>query len=180
MNQEDEKFRMNRVIKYLRSSSPQYQSLGSQLTRGLTTVLYVIVESKRRVIIEFLNRITGIGVEVARDLIRRGCRVWLACRDLKRGREVANDLGGDCRPLKMDLCSLESVKRAARELSENEPRLDLLINNAAVIREYKSRGMETAEENSDKLTKVLRPPRPKASSRAQKNSARQNYFGLFQ
>ncbi|XP_018496913.1 retinol dehydrogenase 13 [Galendromus occidentalis] len=75
----------------------------------------------------------GIGVEVARDLIRRGCRLWIACRDLKRGQEVAQDLGGDCKLLRMDLCSLTSVRRAARHLIEKEPRLDILINNAAVI-----------------------------------------------
>ncbi|XP_052223733.1 retinol dehydrogenase 12-like [Dreissena polymorpha] len=81
---------------------------------------------------------TGIGRETARDLAIRGARVILACRDMKRAQEAADDIKRSTGNLnvvvyKLDLASLESVRDCVKEVLQNEDRLDILINNAGVV-----------------------------------------------
>ncbi|XP_048778378.2 retinol dehydrogenase 12-like [Ostrea edulis] len=91
---------------------------------------------KKTVIITGAN--TGIGKETAIDLAGRGAKVILACRDRCRGERALSDVirksGSKQVVLKMlDLASLESVRKFAQDINENEPRLDILINNAGVM-----------------------------------------------
>ncbi|EFX61446.1 hypothetical protein DAPPUDRAFT_273379 [Daphnia pulex] len=74
---------------------------------------------------------SGIGKETAIDLAKRGARVILACRDLKK----ADDARGNNNVVvnQLDLASLASVRQFASEILENEPRLDILINNAGCV-----------------------------------------------
>jgi NAD(P)-dependent dehydrogenase (short-subunit alcohol dehydrogenase family) len=80
---------------------------------------------------------TGVGFEAALVLARRGARVVLACRSAERARAAANRITEDCgaepEVLELDLASLESVRRAAEQLSEQHPSIDLLVNNAGVM-----------------------------------------------
>lgn len=81
---------------------------------------------------------TGIGKETALDLARRGARVILACRDMTRARIAADDIrqqsgNGNVVVKKLDLASLQSVRDLAKEVEENEERLDILINNAGIM-----------------------------------------------
>lgn len=81
---------------------------------------------------------TGIGRATAEALASRGARVILACRSEDKARPVIADIaratGDDSRAgfLALDLSDLGSVRRAANELGEREPKIDLLINNAGV------------------------------------------------
>lgn len=76
----------------------------------------------------------GVGLETARAASGRGARVILAVRDVARGREVAAELPGRTRVVELDLASLDSVRRAAAELTgdDGEP-IDVLVNNAGTI-----------------------------------------------
>ena len=81
---------------------------------------------------------TGIGKETAIDLAKRGARVIMACRDMKRGEEALNDVaeksGSSNLLLKpLDLASLASVRTLAEDINKNEPALHVLINNAGVM-----------------------------------------------
>ncbi|AWN24108.1 oxidoreductase [Deinococcus irradiatisoli] len=81
---------------------------------------------------------SGIGVETARALLTAGARVILAVRDTRRGEAVAAELrrstGNPAADvIELDLASLASVRRAAAQVVEMAPRLDLLINNAGVM-----------------------------------------------
>jgi NAD(P)-dependent dehydrogenase (short-subunit alcohol dehydrogenase family) len=60
---------------------------------------------------------SGVGLETARAASRAGARVILAVRDTARGREVAAQFPGESRVVEVDLASLESVRRAAGELT---------------------------------------------------------------
>ncbi|XP_034542529.1 retinol dehydrogenase 11-like [Notolabrus celidotus] len=81
---------------------------------------------------------TGIGKETAVDLARRGARVILACRDMDRANNAAEEVkkrsGSDKVVVKkLDLASLESVRELAKDVLASEERLDILINNAGVM-----------------------------------------------
>ena len=76
---------------------------------------------------------TGIGFEAAKVLAGKGARVLLACRDAGKAAEAISRIGGgDVVHLPLDLADLASVRRAA-EIAAQEPRLDVLLNNAGVM-----------------------------------------------
>ena len=80
---------------------------------------------------------TGLGFEAARVLAAKGARVMLACRSQAKaeaamtliGRETP---GADLAYLPLDQADIASI-RAAAELADKEPRLDVLLNNAGVM-----------------------------------------------
>ena len=81
---------------------------------------------------------TGIGLETAVDLAKRNARVILACRSVERGERAAVDVkkrsGNDNVVfVQLDLASLDSVRKCAAKILEEEPRIDILINNAGVM-----------------------------------------------
>lgn len=85
---------------------------------------------------------TGIGFEAARVLAQRGARVLLACRSADRANDAIDAItrvapSAELKWIALDLASLESVAAAAEEVNE-EPHLDLLINNAGVMMPPKS------------------------------------------
>uniref|UniRef100_A0A3Q1GW59 Uncharacterized protein n=1 Tax=Anabas testudineus TaxID=64144 RepID=A0A3Q1GW59_ANATE len=80
---------------------------------------------------------TGIGKETALDMARRGETLRLTCRDLTRARIAADEIrqksgNGNVVVKKVDLASLQSVRDFAKDITENEERLDILINNAGI------------------------------------------------
>lgn len=82
---------------------------------------------------------TGIGRETALDLASRGARVILACRNLTKAEAAAKDIQkktGNNKVIvkELDLASLKSVTNFAHEINESEERLDILINNAGIMR----------------------------------------------
>ena len=77
----------------------------------------------------------GIGLEIARQLVREGVTVFLGARDEARGRVAAEKLqteGLDARPLRLDVTDDQSVAAAAALLEREAGRLDILVNNAAI------------------------------------------------
>ena len=88
---------------------------------------------------------SGIGLEVARGLMRAGARVVLACRDVDSGRRalasIREDLAseqltagqaevGDGEVRYVDLGKLETVRDFVREL---DGPVDVLVNNAGIL-----------------------------------------------
>lgn len=81
---------------------------------------------------------SGIGLETAMGLIEMGACVVLACRNMKAGQEAVNriqDRTGFERTelMELDLGSQRSIRTFAERFSKAHDRLDILINNAAVI-----------------------------------------------
>lgn len=82
---------------------------------------------------------TGIGREAALDLASKGARVILACRNLKKAQLAAEGIQKATGNKKvfvkeLDLASLKSVRNFAEEFYQSEDRLDILINNAGIMR----------------------------------------------
>jgi NAD(P)-dependent dehydrogenase (short-subunit alcohol dehydrogenase family) len=87
----------------------------------------------------------GLGLETACLLAARGATVVLGCRDARRAAQAADRIlasagegagasSSRVRVARLDLASLASVRAAAAEISAAYSRIDLLINNAAVMR----------------------------------------------
>lgn len=79
---------------------------------------------------------TGIGFEIARGLARTGARVVLACRNHAKGEAARGVIASEFKNtntelLVVDLASQQSIRAAAREFSEKNDALDVLVNNAA-------------------------------------------------
>ena len=83
----------------------------------------------------------GIGLETARQLAKLGVTVLLGSRDLARGEEAAEVLrgiGGEVRPIKLDVVNEADRTAAAKSIEREFGRLDILINNAAVMLDPRS------------------------------------------
>jgi NAD(P)-dependent dehydrogenase (short-subunit alcohol dehydrogenase family) len=81
---------------------------------------------------------TGIGLEAARELARKGATVTIASRNEGKAENAANNIkrdqpAGDVVVMVLDLADLNSVRIFAREFRGRFDRLDLLVNNAGVM-----------------------------------------------
>jgi NAD(P)-dependent dehydrogenase (short-subunit alcohol dehydrogenase family) len=89
----------------------------------------------------------GIGHEVARQLASKGFHVFVGARNAKAGRKAAEEIGKKCHArsatalqaggkatfLEIDVADNDSVTKAAREFSNSEDHLDVLVNNAGIV-----------------------------------------------
>ncbi|XP_032962852.1 retinol dehydrogenase 12 isoform X2 [Rhinolophus ferrumequinum] len=81
---------------------------------------------------------TGIGKETARELARRGARVYIACRDVLKGESAASEIRADTKNSqvlvrKLDLSDTKSIRAFAEGFLAEEKQLHVLINNAGVM-----------------------------------------------
>jgi NAD(P)-dependent dehydrogenase (short-subunit alcohol dehydrogenase family) len=93
----------------------------------------------------------GIGKQTAIALAMLGAKVVFTARNLRKGdvaraeiREAANSKQVEC--LTLDLASLASIERFAKEFLARFPRLDVLILNAGLVLDHRSEtedGFET-------------------------------------
>ncbi|XP_057389578.1 retinol dehydrogenase 13 isoform X4 [Balaenoptera acutorostrata] len=82
---------------------------------------------------------TGIGKQTALELAKRGGTIILACRDLEKCEAAAKEIRGETlnhhvNARHLDLASLKSIREFAAKIIEEEERVHILINNAAVMR----------------------------------------------
>ncbi|KAK6490003.1 retinol dehydrogenase 14a [Huso huso] len=111
--------------RYFSRSSAQIISYSAGMMRGKT------------VIVTGAN--SGIGKATVAELLKLQARVIMACRDQQRAEEAARELRqeagsdrGEVVIKLLDLASLKSVNSFCEEIIKEEPRLDVLINNAGV------------------------------------------------
>ncbi|MDG1138734.1 MAG: SDR family oxidoreductase [Opitutales bacterium] len=85
------------------------------------------------VLITGANR--GIGLELVRQCLSRGDRVWGSCRDIRKAKELCS-LRDDSENLSifaLDVCDQQSVENAFSGMKSNGIKIDLLFNNAGII-----------------------------------------------
>ncbi|MBC9933106.1 SDR family NAD(P)-dependent oxidoreductase [Chitinophaga qingshengii] len=85
------------------------------------------------VLITGANR--GLGLETARQLLKKGYVVMLSCRDSSKGAEAVRLLrqeGLDPDFVPLDISDPEQIQNVYRWISDHYGHLDVLINNAAV------------------------------------------------
>jgi NAD(P)-dependent dehydrogenase (short-subunit alcohol dehydrogenase family) len=94
---------------------------------------------------------SGIGEVTALELARRGARVILVCRDKAKGELVLSKISQETNDTKAELllCDLSSqsqIRNLVEEFKRSHNRLDVLINNAAIVprrRTLTADGIET-------------------------------------
>ncbi len=75
---------------------------------------------------------TGIGFQVARELIGHGFTVIVGSRDHGRGEAAAASMGGDAHAVQLDVTDEASIQAAAELVRSEFGRLDVLVNNAGI------------------------------------------------
>jgi NAD(P)-dependent dehydrogenase (short-subunit alcohol dehydrogenase family) len=80
---------------------------------------------------------SGLGFALAQALAEKGATVLLHGRDNKRGRAILDEIRQKTGNEKLqfycaDLASLKETSQLARQVAAEQPRLDILVNNAAV------------------------------------------------
>ncbi|XP_057442916.1 short-chain dehydrogenase TIC 32 B, chloroplastic-like isoform X2 [Lotus japonicus] len=90
---------------------------------------------------------SGVGAETARVLAKRGVRVVIGVRDLRKGKEVRDNIlkespNAEVILLKIDLSSFASVHRFCSQFLALDLPLNILINNAGIF----SQNLEFSED----------------------------------
>jgi NAD(P)-dependent dehydrogenase (short-subunit alcohol dehydrogenase family) len=84
----------------------------------------------------------GIGFETVRQLAQQGVHVILAARDRAKGVDAALKLQAEglaVEALALDVTSAASLAAAVKEIEQKHGHLDILINNAGVMTDDKSK-----------------------------------------
>ncbi|KAF7314437.1 NAD(P)-binding protein [Mycena kentingensis (nom. inval.)] len=80
---------------------------------------------------------SGAGYETAKALLQHNAKVYLAVRSEEKAKaaiaSLKEETGSAALFLNLDLSDLKSVKRAAEEFQQKEPKLHVLFNNAGVM-----------------------------------------------
>jgi NAD(P)-dependent dehydrogenase (short-subunit alcohol dehydrogenase family) len=98
---------------------------------------------KRVAVVTGANR--GIGLEICRQLARRGARVVLTARDESKGRTATEELVGQGLEVlfhPLDVNDEESVCGLANYLRDELHGTDILVNNAGVFLDQKRGGLD--------------------------------------
>jgi len=74
----------------------------------------------------------GIGESIARRFAQEGAQVWVADVDEAAGRATAASLEG-AMYAQVDITDSRSVAALAKQIGERNGRLDILVNNAAIL-----------------------------------------------
>jgi NAD(P)-dependent dehydrogenase (short-subunit alcohol dehydrogenase family) len=90
----------------------------------------------KRILITGAN--SGLGLDSAKALAKRGAHVVLACRTLAKAKAAEAAIRSEVpdaqlSPQAVDLADLSSVRGFAREIAASSPTLDVLMNNAGVM-----------------------------------------------
>ena len=82
---------------------------------------------------------SGIGFEAAKEFARKGAQTILACRSTEKAQAALDQIlteipNARADVIKLDLASLEAVRKFADPFKTQYERLDILLNNAGVMR----------------------------------------------
>ncbi len=96
----------------------------------------------------------GLGLEMARQLGKQGVLILLAARDLSKGEAAVKTLaaeGVEARAVKLEVTSPKDVAALVKLIEKDYGRLDILINNAAIMIEAGGFASNTTLEATPEL-----------------------------
>ncbi len=78
----------------------------------------------------------GLGFETARQLAKKGYRVFIGCRNTAKGTEAIEKLNAlgltNVELIEIDVTNINSIQSARKKIEDNTEKLDVLINNAGI------------------------------------------------
>lgn len=101
-----------------------YASTAEDVTQGLDL-------SGKTVLITGIN--SGLGLESARVLAKRGARIVGAARTREKAEEACRTLGADAVPIACELAEPASVRDTVKEVKDKGLSLDVLLCNAGIM-----------------------------------------------
>lgn len=78
----------------------------------------------------------GIGFAAATQLAARDAKVIIASRDVRRAEKAARQVGGSTEAIQLDITDESSLGNAADLIRQRHGRLDVLVNNSAVLLDH--------------------------------------------
>jgi len=88
---------------------------------------------------------SGIGEAVVKLFVKEGAKVVLAARRADKGEELVKTLraeGGDASFIRTDVTKFDDLKNLVTKTIALYGRIDILINNAGILRQYNSDDMD--------------------------------------
>ncbi|HMV08835.1 MAG TPA: SDR family oxidoreductase [Cyclobacteriaceae bacterium] len=113
--------------------------------------------TKKIILVTGANR--GIGKEIARQMADLGWQVIVAARNFEAAQTTAKELGHDALPVHLDVTDEASVESAAKTVTEKFGRLDVLVNNAAIMGNAPMRNFDMNELEQTMSTNFMGPIR---------------------
>ncbi|MGE6357073.1 SDR family oxidoreductase [Flavobacterium sp. NPDC079362] len=102
----------------------------------------------KTVLITGANR--SIGLELVKELSKKGLFVYLGTRDLEKGKAVVNELNKNglqnIKPIQIDVTNPASILEAKNIIKNEQGKLDILINNAGISGEFPQSALDTSIE----------------------------------
>ena len=91
----------------------------------------------------------GLGLETSRQLGKSGMKVLIGSRDLAKGEQAAETLrneGIDAKVIQLDVSDAASISAANAAILRDYGRLDILVNNAAVLNDLGQQPSAVSEQ----------------------------------
>ena len=110
---------------------------GLYAVRRLTGLLVRRAVDVRDKVVLITGGSRGLGLAMAREFAKAGCRVAICARDRHELDEAERRLHGTGRPVATFVCDVthrQDIARVVREVIEQLGRIDILINNAGELR----------------------------------------------
>jgi NAD(P)-dependent dehydrogenase (short-subunit alcohol dehydrogenase family) len=100
---------------------------------------------------------SGIGAATAVLAVAQGHQVVIADLDIARARKVAASLGDKASAVKLDICSASQWERVLDKVFAKFGRLDVLINNAAIVHPGYARDLSLEQHERTMTTNFMGP-----------------------
>lgn len=113
--------------------------------------------TKKTILITGANR--GIGKEIARQMAELGWQVIVAARNFEAATNVAGEIGHDAFAVQLDVTDLAVIGQAAETIRQKFGRLDVLVNNAAIMGNSPMRSFDLDEMEQTMDTNLMGPIR---------------------
>lgn len=92
----------------------------------------------------------GLGRAIARRFAKEGETLILLGRTFSKVQALADELGESHLAVECDVGSAESVRKAFAQIAERHPKIDVLINNAAIYEPF-----TVAEAKDEQITSIV-------------------------
>lgn len=93
----------------------------------------------------------SIGLELVKQLSKKGLFVYLGTRDLEKGKAVVKELNAEgfenIKPIQIDVTNQASILAAKGVVESEQGKLDILINNAGISGEFPQSAANTSIED---------------------------------